>query len=160
MLCLSIKEHHETHLTQGDYGAAMLIAKRMGLPPEYLSNIQKGKKRSPETCEKISRAKLNCTPWNKGITGYKLKCDRKNKRYSSKLNIEEVFAIRADFAKNIVVPNMENIGKAGPNGIEITYKILFIKEYAKKFNITGVAIKKIIENISWKDGILDARTKT
>jgi hypothetical protein len=157
LTCVSIKEHHQIHLEQGDYGAAMLIAKRMGVPHEDLSKIQKGKKR-PELVGKSGPKKGNI-PWNKGIKGYELNCNRTNKRHSSKISAEDVYKIRTDFLNNVSVPNIENIGKNAPNGIKITYKILFTKEYAKKFNLTATAIKKIINNETWKDGVIDARNK-
>lgn len=157
LICIPIKEHYNLHYNQGDYGAAMLIAKRMGYSPNYLSELQKGKKR-PELVGK-SGPKLGNKPWNKDISGYKLNCNRKNKRFSSKISIQEVKAIREDYNNNVSVPGTENIGLNGSNGIRITYKILFIKEYSKKYNLTGAAIKKIIDNITWKEGVIDARNK-
>jgi hypothetical protein len=158
LMCVSIQEHYQIHLNRGDYGAAMLIAKRMGLSHESLSKIQKGKKR-PELVGKCGPKKGN-VPWNKGVKGYKLNCDRTNKRYSSKIDEKDVSLIRTNFLNNVLVPNIENIGKNGPNGIKVTYKSLFSKEYAKKFNLTTAAIKKIIDNKTWKDGVIDVRNKT
>lgn len=160
LLCVSIKEHYDLHNNQGDYGAAMLIAKRMGYPPNHLSELQKNKKRNPEIGRKISQSKIGTIPWNKGVTGYKLNCDKKNKRHSSKISLIDVQKIREDFNNNVIVPGIDKIGLNGANGITITYKILFIKEYSKKYNLTAVAIKKIIDNITWKDGIVDVRNKT
>lgn len=157
LICVSIKEHYDLHYNQGDYGAAMLIAKRMGKPANYLSEIQKGKKR-PELIGKTG-PKIGNTPWNKGISGYKLNCNRKNKRHSAKVTLEDVIKIRQDYNNKVDVPGIENVGLNGSNGIQITYKILFIKEYSKRYNLTGVAIKKIIDNITWKEGTIDARIK-
>lgn len=90
--CLSIKEHYELHLKQGDFGAAAMIAKRMGLPPNHLSEIQKGVKRPG-----VGGAKKGRTPWNKNkqncfnentITKWKEK--RKGTIHSRKLSAEDV----------------------------------------------------------------------
>ena len=43
---VTIDEHYDIHHTQEDWGACMLIAKRMKKTPEELSLIQKGKKRN------------------------------------------------------------------------------------------------------------------
>jgi len=65
LMCLSIKEHFEKHLEQGDIAAAHRIGQRLELDPEYLRKLNKekslGKKRPKEVCEKISR----------GLTGRK-----------------------------------------------------------------------------------------
>lgn len=155
LLCLSIQEHFNTHLSQGDYAAAGLISKRMGLPVNYMSNIQKGKKR-PEMIGKCGPKKGNI-PWNKDISGYKLNVDRKGKRFSSKLTQKNVDKIREDFNLMVKVPNMESMGKNGANGIKITYKVLFCKEYAKKYNVTCNALKRILNNETWKSGTIDVR---
>ena len=39
LACLSIDEHYNIHLSQGDFGAAFLIARRMKLPPEEISEV-------------------------------------------------------------------------------------------------------------------------
>ena len=39
--CVSIREHFEIHLSQGDYGACCLIAKRMSMPPSEISRLAK-----------------------------------------------------------------------------------------------------------------------
>ena len=42
---VTIKEHLNIHLQQEDWFAAALIAKRIGLGPDYISSLQRGKKR-------------------------------------------------------------------------------------------------------------------
>lgn len=156
LICLSIKEHYNTHHNQGDYGAAMLIAKRMGVSSNYLSEIQKGNPR-PELVGKCGPKNGNI-PWNKGVSGYKLKTDRKNKRFSSKLTINDVEKIREDYISEVDVANMSELGKINPkNGLLITYKACFIRDYAKKFNVSIVCIRNIIEHKSWKPEVLDVR---
>jgi hypothetical protein len=39
--CISIQEHYEIHLKQKDYGAAFLIARRMKIKPENISELAK-----------------------------------------------------------------------------------------------------------------------
>ena len=155
LLCVSIQEHLNIHLSQGDYAAAGLISKRMNLPVNFMSEIQKGKKR-PEMIGKCGPKKGNI-PWNKNKNGYKLNVNRKGKRHSSKLSQKDVDMIREDFNNQVNIPNIESIGKSGPNGIKITYKSLFIKEYARKYNITTTGLAKILNNETWKTGIIDER---
>ena len=38
LVALPIKEHYNVHVAQGDYGAAMMIARRMDVKPEDISN--------------------------------------------------------------------------------------------------------------------------
>ena len=44
--CLTIKEHYDEHYKNGDYGACVMIAKRIGLPHDYISNIKRIKNAS------------------------------------------------------------------------------------------------------------------
>lgn len=39
LLCLSIKQHYELHVSQKDYGGAFLIANRMKTPPSDIAEI-------------------------------------------------------------------------------------------------------------------------
>jgi hypothetical protein len=39
LCCVSIREHYEIHLSQGDYGGAFLIAKRMKIDPKEISEL-------------------------------------------------------------------------------------------------------------------------
>jgi hypothetical protein len=41
LVALSIEDHMKTHYEQGDFGAAFVIAKRMGMPSEEISEISK-----------------------------------------------------------------------------------------------------------------------
>ena len=50
LMCVSIQQHYEIHLRQGDYNAAHLIAERIGVPLT-------GWKHSEETRRKMSLAK-------------------------------------------------------------------------------------------------------
>ena len=61
---VSIKEHLKIHLEQEDWFAAALIAKRIGLGPDYSSSLQKGKKRPG-----AGGVKKSTIPWNKGKKG-------------------------------------------------------------------------------------------
>ena len=130
----------------------------MDLPIDYVSTIQKGKKR-PELIGKSGPKKGN-VPWNKGISGYNLKCNRKGKRFSSKLTEKNISDIREDYSNMVEVPNLDKIGTNGKNGIPITYKTLFIEEYSSKYSMTKAAIRKILEFKTWNNGIIDARNKT
>jgi hypothetical protein len=39
LIALSIRDHYEVHSSQGDWGAAWAIARRMGMSPEELSKL-------------------------------------------------------------------------------------------------------------------------
>lgn len=57
LMCVSIEEHYQIHLNQGDYHAACMIAERLDIPKEELSNLYKLNK---------TTYKKGHTPWNKG----------------------------------------------------------------------------------------------
>lgn len=90
LMLVSIEEHLRIHQERGDWGACVLISKRMGLSPTHCSDIQKGKKRPG-----VGGAKKGRIPWNKGVIGYSLKCDRKGKVCRPpKITQQEVLSIR------------------------------------------------------------------
>lgn len=95
--CITINEHLDRHVERGEWGAAMLIAKRMGKTPEELSSMQRGNKHSPEVREKISKSRLASKKpaWNKGINGYSIRANRKGNRFSSKLYARDVIFMRS-----------------------------------------------------------------
>ena len=125
LMCISIKEHYDIHYSQGDYGACVMIAKRMSLPSDYISNIQKGIKRPG-----IGGVKKGTIPWNKGKSGYKLNLSdegRKKMAESSKkaakIKNDEVKIILEKFANKIHIED-DRIGKIRGNGKKFTYKNL------------------------------------
>lgn len=156
LLCITIREHYDIHLSQGDYGAAGMISKRMDLPADHMSKLQLGKKR-PELVGKCG-PKIGNVPWNKGKNGYKLKTDRSGKRFSSKITIEDVREIRRCYEERIALVNNDMIGVKNRNGVTSTYESKFTKEYAEKYGLTTTAIRKIIQHKTWKDGIIDVRS--
>lgn len=96
LVCLTIQEHLDIHIAQGDQAAAMMIARRMGKTPEELSAIQLGNKHSAATRLKIkiARNENKKSAWNKGKTGYKLRGSRSGSRYSSKITAADVIFMR------------------------------------------------------------------
>lgn len=126
----------------------MLISKRMGLSPSHLSDIQRGKKRPG-----VGGAKKGRIPWNKGITGYKLNCDRKGKLCCRpRMVLDDVLRIRqyhtsryvhADFEEYITTP------KRG--GVIMSYEWFLAKHLATtEFRtFTAQNIYRIITRKSW-----------
>jgi hypothetical protein len=51
---VTIQEHYDIHLSQKDFGACLLIGKRMAFTPSELSNIARSAVVTPEVREKIS----------------------------------------------------------------------------------------------------------
>lgn len=41
LTCLTIQEHYDIHYSQGDYGACFLLAQKMSLSPEVISELNK-----------------------------------------------------------------------------------------------------------------------
>lgn len=41
LICLSIQEHYDIHYSQGDHGACFLLAQKMSLSPEVISELNK-----------------------------------------------------------------------------------------------------------------------
>lgn len=149
LLCLSIKEHYDIHYINGDYGACVLIAKRIGLPINHISNIQKGIKRPG-----IGGVKKGTIPWNKGKTGYNLILTEEgqhNKNVSLKkrsiIKDYDAFKIRMDFENKIEIIN-EFIGTKKPNGRIFTYERAFCLEYAKLYNVSDQYIYRILRGKS------------
>ena len=154
---LTIQEHYEIHKQQGDWGACLMIAKRMGMSPDELSNIQKGKKRPG-----IGGVKKGTIPWNKGRTelwshseSSLLKislASRGENSASSKLSEKDVKKIRKDFENKVFVDFYDKNVKPTKNtkGIYPTYLGAFAATYGKKYGVTDVNIKRIIQRKTWK----------
>jgi hypothetical protein len=145
---VTIEEHFKIHESQGDYGACMLIGKRMGLPSDYISKIQLGKKRPG-----IGGVKKGSIPWNKGkkncfttSTIDKMKIIRKNKIHSSKLNKQLISEIRNHFTNHLQIDGVGDIQK---NGIPMTQERAYAKKYAKEYKITPNNLHNIITGKSW-----------
>jgi len=146
---VSIQEHYNIHYTQGDFGACVMIAKRMQLPPDHLSKIQKGCKRPG-----IGGRKKGTPSWNKGISGYRLNVSEKGKnnirialKKRSKISDQLAEQIREDH-KNKVAINNPKIGKVMQNGKIMTYNRAFCLEYAEKYGVTPTYINRIIKKLS------------
>lgn len=149
LLCISIKNHYDIHYRQGDYGACVMIAKRMTMTTEEIRNIQLGKKRPG-----IGGVKKGTTPWNKGRTGYVLNLTedgKKRKKISAKRNnkiTDEISKkIKKDFIECVGI-NDERIGIVQQNGRLFTYERAFCLEYSKKYNVSDQYIYRIIKGKS------------
>jgi hypothetical protein len=147
--CITIQEHYNKHYKNGEYGACVMIAKRMNLPPEYLSEIQRGKKRPG-----IGGVKKGTSPWNKGKSGYKLKLseeglNNKIKSTKSKAKIQDSDAnfIREQFMLKIDLNN-NDIGKVLANGKKLTYERAFCKHFCKIYDVSEQYIFRIIRGQS------------
>ena len=145
LLCVPIEEHYRLHYENKDYGACVMIAKRMGLPVDYISKIQTGVKRPG-----IGGVKKGTIPWNKGIRGYKLNLSEQGRinmslssKKTSKIKDDQVKKIMEDFTKQIQLDN-KDIGKIKRNGKIFTYERAFCKEYAKRYNVTEQCIFRML----------------
>jgi len=149
LLCLSIKEHYDLHYSQGDFGACVMIAKRMMLSPEEISKIQIGTKRP-----RIGGVKKGTIPWNKGISGYKLNFSEqgKNKKIEAvksncKISDELAEKIRQDYFSRIDIDN-DKIGTKSKNGLVFSYERAFCLEYSKIYDVSDQYIYRIIKGKS------------
>lgn len=155
---VTIEEHYNMHLAQEDWGACVMIAKRMKKTPEELSAIQRGKKRPG-----VGGVKKGTIPWNKNKSGYTLHTNDHKERLkmqmagennpTSKLSENDVRKIRLDYKNKVTISCFdENIKPASSNkGIFPTYLGAFSYEYATKYNVTPNNIKRIIQNKTWKN---------
>jgi hypothetical protein len=146
LLCVPIQEHYDIHYRQGDYGACVMIAKRMNFSPDYISNIQKGTKRPG-----IGGTKKGTIPWNKGKSGYKLNLSEEGRKKmgqsskkTAKIKDDEIKIILEKFANKIHIED-DRIGKIRRNGKKFTYKRAFCEFISKEYNVTVNAIERIIK---------------
>jgi hypothetical protein len=149
LLCVTIKEHYKIHYEQGDFGACVLIAKRMNLPPDHISKIQSGKKRPG-----IGGVKKGTIPWNKNKSGYSIALTEEGRikktiatKRNARINDIDANKIRQDFEQNVKIHN-DKIGLVQKNGKKYTYENAFMVEYAKKFNVTPQYIYRILRGKS------------
>lgn len=149
LVCITIKEHYDIHYKQGDYGACVMIAKRMNLPSNYLSEIQRGKKRPG-----IGGVKKGTIPWNKGIKGYSVNLSEegKNKKIetvkkNAKIKDDIAEKIRNDYDKKIKLNN-KDIGKIMKNGRIMSYERAFCLQYSKIYDVSDQYIYRIIRGKS------------
>ena len=150
--CIPAQLHFERHLELGDPFGAMLIARRLGKSPKELSDIQRGAKRSLETCKKISEAKkaqfaAGLTASFKGKkhteeTRAKMSTSRRGKRHSSKLSQEQVLEIRSILESRPNVPMSKR---------KSTYERALAKHLqATKFqHLSMLCILNILTGKSW-----------
>jgi|APCry1669189440_1035222.scaffolds.fasta_scaffold00387_15 hypothetical protein len=155
---VTIEEHYKIHEQQKDWGACVMIAKRLLMDPKEISKIQKGKKRPG-----IGGVKKGTIPWNKGVKGYLLHSDENKKQFSinnsgennpiSKLTVDIVKSIREDYNKKVPIECYikTSIPSSKTKGLYPTYLGAFCYTYGKKYNVTLQAIKNIILNKSWKN---------
>ena len=148
---VTIQEHYDIHFSQGDFGACTLIAKRMNMSPEEISNIQKGIKRPG-----IGGVKKGTVPWNKGLIGaihvspelcYIRKLNSTGENNSrAKLTEQQVCEIIELYIKKIEICGV-NVKKK--NGKINSYDWAFSEEISKQYNVTSSAINRIIKRKSW-----------
>lgn len=141
---VTIKEHLDIHLKQEDWFAAALIAKRIGLGPEYASSLQKSKKRPG-----VGGVKKGSIPWNKGKIGcfkehtiQRFKSTRQGKRYGKpKVTDETCLDILKKYNQK---PFLSGEGTKSANGKVLTYERLFSKKYHLEYDITEAQLFNII----------------
>lgn len=146
LICIPIKEHYDIHYKQGDYGACVLIAKRMNLPSDYISKIQTGVKRPG-----IGGVKKGTTPWNKGKSGYSLNLTEQGKykkiqtvKKNSIIKDDDAEKIRQDFQKKVYIDD-DRIGKVMKNGKIMSYERSFCIHYSKIYGVSDQYIYRIIQ---------------
>lgn len=145
IVALPIKEHYDIHYSQGDYGACIMIAKRMNLPPDHISNIQKGikrpgvggrKKGTPNKYKGVKRGPPNMTP--DGLLRQSLARKRNNK-----ISDDDAKNIREMYENQIPI-DCPFIGKTMRNGKQYSYMQAFCTLYAKKYEVTSSYIRRIL----------------
>ena len=149
LLALTIQQHYDTHYENGDFGACVMIAKRMNLPVDYISKIQKGKKRPG-----VGGVKKGTTPWNKGKKGYTLNITENGrinriKAVKNKAKIQDIDAeiIRNNFIDKIFIDNPK-IGQTLGNGKKLTYERAFCKHFSTIYGVSVQYIYRIIKGQS------------
>jgi hypothetical protein len=145
--CVSIQDHYNRHYQNADYGACVMIAKRMNMPPDHISKIQLGKKRPG-----VGGVKKGTKPWNKGINGYKLNLTESGKqkriyatKKNNKITDECAIKIRKDYDDKVYIDN-DKIGKTQQNGRVFSYGRAFCLEYSMKYKVSDQYIYRIIKN--------------
>ena len=144
LMLVTIEEHYKIHHEQGDFGACVMIGKRMDMTPEEISNIQKGVKRPG-----IGGRKKGSVPWNKGKknafseeTKLKWSQTRKGKVWGAvKLDQTAITNILKEYSEQ---PKIDGVGQIQKNGIPLSYLWAFCKQQSDKYNVTPAAIKRII----------------
>jgi hypothetical protein len=148
LLCVSIKEHYRIHYEQGDYGACVMIGKRMDLPSNYLSEIQRGKKRpgvggrkkgTPSEFKGMKRGTPNVSEEGK-----------EKRNTSSKRRFMKTWGDHFD--KLVVLyqskPHIEGSDKVQKNGKQLPYDWAFCKQYYRDFPVTTPnGLQRVIRNI-------------
>jgi hypothetical protein len=148
--CVSIREHFNIHQMQEEFGACAMIMKRMDIPTEKISNIQKGIKRPG-----IGGVKKGTIPWNKGkkiFVSEELKIKRsKNStgelNSKSKLKETQVIEILELYFSR---PKLESEGMTQRNGRVDSYEWSFSKFYADTYQLTPTALMRLLTKKSWK----------
>lgn len=144
LMLVSIREHLDIHLKQEDWFAAALIAKRIGLGPEYSSELQKGKKRPG-----VGGRKKGSVPWNKGLVGCfspetieSFQKTRAGVRYGRVKLTDDVCREILDLFN--AQPDAGEVGKKSANGKVMTYERLFSKKFHTRYGVTEAALYNII----------------
>lgn len=149
IIALSIKEHYDIHYSQGDYGACVMIAKRMNLSPDHVSKIQKGIKRPG-----IGGVKKGTPNKSKGIKRGPLKISKEGllrqnlaRKRNNKISDKDAEKIRDDFDEKTHI-DCPNIGKIMRNGKKYSYIQAFCVKYAEKYKVTSQYIRRILKGTS------------
>jgi hypothetical protein len=152
LVCIPIAEHYQRHHERGDWGACVLIAKRMKMSPDFISEIQRGKKRPGIGGSKKGENRFR---WNKGKRGYKLNVCRKGKRHSSKISTNTVNEIKERYKSEQMTT--EYTPTISRNGKILSFERHFANIHANEYQLTSIAIYNIITGRSWNDNIHDIR---
>jgi len=112
-----------------------------------LSN--KGFTYSDESRRKMSDAKKNYVPWNKGKK-YKLDANRKGRVFSKKYSSETVKEFLLLYKSR---PELSEANTIQKNGILLSYDRAFAKIYANRFGVSVNGMLKILrgDSILWKE---------
>lgn len=140
---VSIREHLQIHIDQEDWFAAALIANRLGLGPEYSSELQRGKKRPG-----VGGVKKGTVPWNKGgshssETKTKLSQTRSGNRYGPlKISDSECEKIIVEYGAGY---ELEGVGSKLKNGKMLTYETAYCKVKSQQYGVAMATIRNIIK---------------
>lgn len=143
--CLRIEEHFQRHFDNGDWGACVLIGRRMSMTPEELSNLQRGKKRPG-----IGGVPKGTKPWNTGKKGYKIRRKTENKEKAVDARFKKVWTGHWERLVELYEsePTIEGVGKTQKNGRVLPYDRAFSNKYFSEFPSlsTPQSLHRILKN--------------
>ncbi|MCG7944914.1 MAG: HNH endonuclease [Candidatus Thiodiazotropha taylori] len=147
LMCVSAREHFSIHHKQGDYGACVLIARRLALTGDQISDLQRGVKRPG-----VGGRKPGFTHPGKGKPRtdgfvYKEEYAQKSRESSNKrakMTMEMAEDLRTKYGQRVEIPGFQ-INKVMKNGRKMSYLRAFSVHYGKQLGFTPNYITRVIQ---------------